>query len=80
MIAAILNIFGSIIMWGLNQYIKIANLKEEQLKNYYAFLEDIDNHTEIDAKQYKEAADARQATKDRIRKRRLEEESKPDLP
>lgn len=78
MTATLLNIFGSLIMWSLRKWIDAQNLKEEQLKSYYEFLEVVDKNTEVDAAQYIAASDARNATKDRIRKRRLAE--KKDLP
>lgn len=72
-IAAILGVIGPVILWGLKKWIETLNLKDAQLKNYYAFLEDIDKHTKIDVTNYIAAGTARQATIDRIKAMRENE-------
>ena len=61
---------GPLFLWGLKRWMDSMNLKEEQKKSYYAFLESIDKHTKIDVTNYVAAGNARQATIDRIKARR----------
>ncbi len=67
---AIFSILGPVVLWGLKQWIKSQALSEEQKKNYYAFLEDVDKHTKIDVTNYIAAGNAREETIRRINDRR----------
>lgn len=75
MIAALLsaifsNLAGPLSLWLLKRWIENEGIKADQLKSYYAFLEEIDKQTKIDVTLYVAASDARQATIDRIKKAR----------
>ena len=72
MVSGILGILGPIILWGLKKFIEASNMKEQQKKNYYAFLKDVDQHTKVDVTNYIAAGDAREETIARIKVKRLE--------
>lgn len=71
-IGSVLGILGPVILWFLKQWVQSMALTEQQRKNYYAFLEDVDKHTKVDVANYVAAGNARQATIDKIIAQRKE--------
>lgn len=69
-IASVLGMLGPLILFGLKKWVESMALTAAQKKNYYVFLESIDQHTKIDVANYVAAGSARQATIDRIKARR----------
>lgn len=65
-VGGLLNMFGPIVLWGLKKYVEYVNMTEEQKRNYYEFLADLDKNTKIDVTTYMAAGNAREATIKRI--------------
>lgn len=74
-ITALANILGPLALYLVKTWVESMQLKKDQLKNYYAFLEDIDQHTKIDVANYVAAGDAREETIKRIREKRTKREA-----
>jgi len=70
MSVSIMKLLVPLALWFVKKWIESMGLRGKQLKNYYAFLESIDRHTEIDLVNYVAASNARDATIKRIEERR----------